>query len=274
MDDPNADSPPASLWRGLGTLFGQLMRLVPVRRRFAAAVSVSRWLTPLLRNLPPFRERRQWLIDSDVETTLSFALTMINRAGLRYIPRLSLRRFEIFSSAVEAGRGVLLVGPHSMLSLLTVQYLGELGYSPAAVSCMPANDLASKPRMEVVKTGRGALLDARRRLGRGELVCAMLDRPAPTERPVEIETARGTLVASDSLIRIAVSAGARIVFGTSRLDAEGTVVGTFSAPTMGGTAEEVWRDFVNVVQDHVRHSLEAPAPVAIYPQPYEQASGE
>jgi lauroyl/myristoyl acyltransferase len=254
------------------------MRIVPMRHRFGVAVASARTLTPLLRHLPPFRERRQWLIDSDAETTLSFALTMLNRAGVRYLPRLRFRRFEILADAVETGRGVLLVGPHSMLSLLVIQQLGELGYAPAAVSCMPANDLASRPSMEVVKTGRGALLDSSRRLRRGELVCAMLDRPAPNERPVEIVTDRGTLIASDALVRIAVGARARIVFGISRLDADGTVVGSYFAPApTSHSAAEVWQDFVRVVQDHVRASGDADVATEtspVYRQPCEQASGE
>jgi hypothetical protein len=164
-----------------------------------------------------------------------------------------------------------------MLSLLMVQHLGELGYAPSAVSCMPANDLASRPSMEVVKTGRGALLDSSRRLRRGELVCAMLDRPAPNERPVEIVTDRGRLIASDALVRIAVAARARIVFGTSRLDVDGNVVGHFFAPApTSNSAAEVWQDFVKVVQDHVRASgAEVAGETApVYRQPYEQASGE
>jgi lauroyl/myristoyl acyltransferase len=231
--------------------FASAMRLVPRRRRFAAAVLVARAALPLLRRTNAYRVQERIGFDGPRELALHFVLNALTRRGTRFDPVIDVKGFEELGRAYAAGRGVLVIGPHAALTLLMVRLFYDRGMDPVVIS--------PDPLMRVGGTGVTArtlqpsptfLVKTRSSLRRGELVCAMPDRAEHHgARTVEFATANGRVIVAPALTHVAARCGAEVVFTEVHVEGRG-LVGTIAAPSAAsaGAADAIIKDFMDFVR--------------------------
>jgi lauroyl/myristoyl acyltransferase len=236
-----------------GLCFSAAMRLVPRRRRFGAAMLIARAASPLVRRTEAFQEQRRGNVDGVGEIALHLVLNTLTKNGTGFDPVIDIKGYEEFARAVAAGKGVLLISPHTVLSLLMVRFLYDAGHDPVTI--------AADPQMRVSGTTLTAhtlqpsptfLVAIRTLLRRGGLVCGMPDRGEAREgRTVEFATVNGPVILAPALIQVAARCGAQVVFlevHAGERGVEATMV-TPPAPS-DGSADAITEDFIKFVQAH------------------------
>lgn len=238
-----------------------VMRSVPRRLRFGATVWVARALRPVIRRTAAYREQRQQGVDGLGEITLFRVLTALDNARTPYDPAMRVEGWEEMEAAIRSGQGVLLVGPHTMLSGLVPRHLHDRGAPALVIAAPPSFPLAGAGRdAEVVFPSPTFLLSVRSRLRAGKIVCGMIDRGDDLRRrSIHFATPGGTVQIADALIPLAVRCGARVVFIAVRTEGS-AVVARFAAPSPASrTADTVTADFIAFVRAHVERAVGAAA---------------
>ncbi|HEY0379760.1 MAG TPA: hypothetical protein VGC87_22765 [Pyrinomonadaceae bacterium] len=237
-----------------GLCFALAMRLVPRRLRFGAARLLARAATPLIRRTQAYSEQRKTNVDGVNEVALHLVLNTLTKNGTTFDPVIAVNGYEALERALATGNGVLMITPHTVLSILAFRLFHDAGLDPVAV--------AADPRMRVSGTRVMArpllpsptfLVEIRSRLRGGRLVCAMPDRMEHKEgRTIEFDTANGRVIIATALMHVAARCGAEVVFYEAHFDGRG-VVANFAAPAPEsmGSADAVTRDFVEFVRSHV-----------------------
>jgi lauroyl/myristoyl acyltransferase len=228
------------------------MRLVPRHRRFAAAVYLSTLLEPIIRRTRQYRlQERAYKVDSAAEISLYFVLYAMTKHGVTFDTHVEVTNYPALREAVEAGTGVLLIAPHTMLLHLLFRRLHEDGFAPVGLTS--ENDtrlVGTAVPAETLQPSSTFLLNVRTQLRRRRLVCGMPDRAEHhRDRTVELETAKGRIIFAPALIRLAARAGARVLFAEVHLD-RGRAIATIAAPE-GETSIDVAAAFMRFVQAHV-----------------------
>lgn len=232
-------------------LFRLVMRAIPRRHRFSAVVAMARLPAPLLHWSTLAQGFSRCVLETPQEFAAARLTWMLNRAGIRYTPRVAVRGIEELERALARGRGVLLPGPHTHLTALAVRHLHEAGYPVTAVAgshyVPPSWRSGEVPR---IAPSPHILVEVREALAAGKLVFAMIDSTAPVPgKSVPVETAGGTLHVTYGLLRAARMCGAATVFIASRL-AEGGVVCTLAAPRPEESDDGGLREFSRFVQEY------------------------
>ena len=231
--------------------FAAAMRLVPRRRRFAAALVVARAALPLLRMTDAYRVQERMGFDSPHEIALHFVLNALTRKGTRFDPIIDVKGFENLERAYAAGRGVLVIGPHAALTLLMVRLFHDRGMDPVVISPDPLMRVGGTDvTARTVQPSPTFLVKTRSRLRRGELVCAMPDRAEHHgARTVEFATANGRVIVAPALTQVAARCGAEVVFTEVHVEGRG-LVGTIAAPSAAsaGAADAIIKDFMEFVR--------------------------
>jgi lauroyl/myristoyl acyltransferase len=237
-----------------GLCFALAMRLVPRGRRFGAAVLVARAAAPLIRRTQAYREQRRNNVDGVSEIALHFVLNTLTKNGTEFDPVIAVNGYEGLERALAAGRGVLLITPHTALSLLMVRLFHDAGLDPVVVAVDPQMRVSgTRVRAQTVQPSRTFLVETRSRLRGGKLVCAMPDRPDHQEgRTIEFGTANGPVIIATPLMHLAARCGAEVLFIETHFDGRG-VAANFAAPApeSAGSADAVTRDFIEFVRAHV-----------------------
>lgn len=104
------------------------MARVPRRHRFAVSLLVARAATPFARRAGMFTGRRRWPLNSALTVSLHVVLGELLRGGIGFDARVFLAGLENLDAAAADGRGVLLIGPHTVLTRMAVRHLHERGY--------------------------------------------------------------------------------------------------------------------------------------------------
>ena len=180
-------------------------------------------------------------------------LRTLDRVGTEYDPVVCVHGAEAFAAAREAGRGLLMVGPHAMLSKLVVRYLHDHDDAPILVSAAPMRlgGLARPPK-QIVKSA-AFLLRVRTALRAGSILFSMADHDdESSHRVTPVPTVAGPVFLSDGLIRIAHRCGAAILFFSSALSDDGVVHIDLEPPSPASVSvEAIANDFAAFVQSHV-----------------------
>jgi lauroyl/myristoyl acyltransferase len=234
--------------------FAAAMRLVPRRRRFAAALLAARAAVPLLSRTQAYRVQEKIGFDGPRELALHFILNALTRRGTRFDPVVAVEGFEVFERACAAGRGVLVIGPHAALTLLMIRLFYDRGLDPVVVTPDPhmrvgGTDVTAR----TVQPSPTFLVRTRSLLRRGELVCAMPDRAEHHgARTVEFATANGRVIVAPALTQVAARCGAEVVFTEVHVEGRG-LVGTIAAPSVAsaGAADAIVKDFMEFVRASV-----------------------
>jgi lauroyl/myristoyl acyltransferase len=202
------------------------------------------------------------MMETPSEVALQMVLRTLDRVGTEYDPIVRVHGAEPFAIAREAGRGLLMIGPHAALSKLVVRYLCDQEYSPIIVvaDSMRFGGMPRPPRQIVMSPN--FLVRVRSELRAGSIVGAMADHvPHKSHRTFEVRTPAGTVLLSDGLIRIAQKCGAAILFIASALSDDGIVHIYLEPPAPSSqSVEAIAKDFAAFVQSHVhrvRHVIRA-----------------
>lgn len=226
------------------------MRLVPSQKRLPVAIALIRLYTSVVpgaaRHLPRHR------IDGPVEARLFRFLDVLTRYGCTFEAPLETEGEEHVPALLAAGRGVLLIGPHSMLNMLVIRYLHDRGCVPLIVASNPAiRVLGTRIPVNAIRPGTGSLIVIRGALRRNTIVGAMVDRrPVGDGSAFEVDTATGKMGFTDTLFQVAERTGARVLFTRARVTDRGTIGVRFEAPE--GTAEELLQRFIAFTREHVQ----------------------
>lgn len=234
--------------------FAALMRLIPRRQRFGAAVILARAAVPLLRRTSAYRKQLTTKVDGPCEIALHFLLNALTKNGTRFDPSVAVRGYEEFERAYAAGRGVLVTGPHAALNLLMVRLLHDGGFEPVVVSPDPGmRVVGTTVTVRTIQPSPTFLVKTRNSLRRGQVVCAMPDRAQHHgSRTVEFNTAKGKVIFAPALMHVAASCGALVVF--TEVHVEGRrLVGTVAAPSSAkvGATGTLTEDFMRFVRGHI-----------------------
>ncbi len=230
------------------------MRLIPRGRRFAAATRIARRASPLISRTAAYREQRRNNVDGVHDIALHFLLNTLTKNGTKFDPAIVVNGFEGLERALATGKGVLLIAPHTALSLLIVRLVHDAGLDPIVVAVDPQMRVSgTKIMAQTVRPSRTFLLEVRSRLRGGRLVCAMPDRWEHQEgRTIEFATANGPVIIATPLMHLAARCGAEVLFVATHFDGRG-VAANFAAPApeSAGSADAITRDFIEFVRAHV-----------------------
>ncbi|MEO8137627.1 MAG: hypothetical protein ABI831_27045 [Betaproteobacteria bacterium] len=183
-------------------------------------------------------------------------LDILTRHGVGFDPRIRTEGMEWFERALAQGAGLLLAGPHSMLSVLALRTLLSRGTEAAVISPEPVRIPGTALRARVIEPSFTYLLEVRRVLQENGIVAAMIDRDAVRGRSTfAVPTARGEVVVADALIHLAVRAEAPVVFFAARLRGGEFVIAHGGAEEGARSAEDVMAAFVRFLQEHVESAL-------------------
>jgi lauroyl/myristoyl acyltransferase len=193
------------------------------------------------------------MMETPSEVALQMVLRTLDRVGTAYDPIVRVHGAEPFAIAREAGRGLLMIGPHAALSKLVVRYLCDQEYSPIIVvaDLMRFGGMQRPPRQ--ILTSPNFLVRVRTELRAGSIVGAMADHePDTSHRAFEVQTPAGPVLLSDGLIRIAQKCGSAILFIASALSDDGVVHIYLEPPSPSSqSVESIANDFAAFVQSHV-----------------------
>jgi lauroyl/myristoyl acyltransferase len=226
-EQPSHGSP---VLRGAGRALAYAFRVLPERLRFRAATLVARWLEPAIAITPAFAARAKLRTDDLREISLDMLLMMLTRHGTTFRPAL---RIDGPEHLPPPGAGpVLVVSPHTMLSVLFLRHLEDAGYEPFVIAAYPGMRIpGTRNRARVLGPSPALLLKVRGILAEGGMVTAMIDRDRPERRNSSVETMGGPVFVSDALLQLAVRCAARIVFLATKMDDASCVVVRLSAPS-------------------------------------------
>ena len=252
---PQAHDRPALHWHIATRAFALAMWAVPRRLRFGAVKALSRALAPLVRRTPWYHRQRRLRIDGVNEIALHYTLSILANSGALFDPDMSIEGAEKLDAALKKGRGVLVIAPHALLSLLLFRYLYDRGCVPTVISVAPFVHIYGRRLVaRAIHPSRGGMFSLRSMLRSEGVVCAMIDKQSSaTPRTIEVTTTQGPIYISDSLIRFAERCEAKVIFTAVRVDSRRGVVLTFEAPQPAPSinVETITKDFARFVQGHV-----------------------
>jgi lauroyl/myristoyl acyltransferase len=230
------------------------MRLIPRRRRFGVAAAMARAAAPLVRRTAAYREQRTLNVDGVREIALHLVLNALTKNGTEFDPLMTVRGFGGLERALAAGKGVLLITPHTALSLLMVRFFHDAGLDPVVIAADPQMRVSGTvTAAQVVQPSPTFLVVTRNRLRGGKLVCAMPDRAEPIEgRTVEFLTANGRVIVATALMQLAARCEANVGFFEVHVEESGVVANIVTPQTASaGSADAITGDFIEFVRAHV-----------------------
>lgn len=252
---PQAHDRPPIYWHVASRAFALGLWATPRPYRFGAAKALARALAPLVSRTPWYREQRRLRIDGVSEIALHHVLSIMANSGALFDPEISVDGAGTLDAALKKGRGVLIVAPHALLSLLLFRYLYDINCVPTVISAAPFVPIYGRRLVaRAVQPSPASMFGLRSALRSGGVVCAMIDqRSSEGRRTIEVETPEGPIYISDALIRLAKLSDASVIFTAVRLYKRRGAVLTFGAPEAASFAsvETITRDFVTFLQEHM-----------------------
>src|SRR5207253_748203 len=127
-------------------------------------------------------------IDRGDEIALHYALSIMTHSGAMFDPEMSVDGAEKFDAAWKKGRGVVVVAPHALLSLLLFRYLHDIGCVPTIVSASPSVHIYGRRLVvRALQPSPATMFCLRSALRSGGVVCAMIDQQqAEARRALEV----------------------------------------------------------------------------------------
>jgi hypothetical protein len=230
--------------------FGHGLRLLPRRLRWPALMRAARVATPLIRRAGA-QEEPGMGIDSWRDIALWRLMMSAAEALLRYDPVVEHRGLCHVDAALNTGRGVLLVAPHSLLGYVSLRLLRDRGRDPVAVVSGPAVPIfGTGEGARIISVSESLLAEGVRTLRAGGILCAMIDRPGPEPNAFEMTTPLGPLYISDAFLRFALREQASILFCTARVEDDDLIV-TWGAPPPNVSSDKVGREFAIFVAERL-----------------------
>ncbi len=227
------------------------MRLIPRRRRFGVAMLIGRAAVPFIRRTEAFRLQRKGNVDGAGNIALHFVLHTLTKNGTTFDPVITVNGYERLKSALAEGKGVLLISPHTALSILMVRFLHDNGHDPIIIAADPQMRISGTTLTpHIMQPSPMFLVATRTRFRRGELVCGMPDRGEPNEgRTVEFDTANGRIIVAPALMHVAARCAAKVVFFAMHVEEREIVADMVTpSPSSEGSGEAITQDFIEFMR--------------------------
>ena len=237
------------LLRAGGFIVALAFRCLPVPLRFRAAFVAARCLEFFIERTRVYETRKILLHDNLRETAVDLVLDHLTRHGTEFDPILEVHGAESLSSM---GHGpALVIGVHTMLSMLFVRYVYDKGLDLRIITAVPLYRVpGTRKPARVLIPSPALLFDVRRGFKNGETLGAMIDRLNPDRRSSQFQSAAGSLTLSNTLIRLAVRHHAHIIFIATKLDERSHVVMRLGRPRSSSVAaDDVISDFAQFVDE-------------------------
>lgn len=176
-------------------------------------------------------------------------LRSLDRAGVRFVPKVAVRGFEIIRSAATKGP-VIVVLVHSPVDAVINRLLDDAGLpwvllaSRAQSTRVKARLLGLAGALDVIPLTSDSLLATRRSLAQGRAVCACVD--------FTIRSEPGALFVSPALFDLAMRTGSAVAYAHTRVTDGGTIEVTCAAPRIDlsvSTPDALAEDFVAWLRD-------------------------
>ena len=216
--------------RFAGRLTAYCFRVFPMSRRFPAAVNVARWLEPVVRRTQAYADRARLQTDDLRETSLDLLLMMLTRHGTTFRPQLRVDGAEHLPP--PGTRPILVVSPHTMLSMLFLRYLEDEGYAPFVIAEYPGLRIpGTRAPARTLSESPSLLFKVRRLLAEGQAIATMIDRDGPRRRHATVSGRDGQLFVSEACLRLALRLDAQVVFLATRMDDDSNIVCRLDSPS-------------------------------------------
>jgi lauroyl/myristoyl acyltransferase len=245
----------AELW------FALIMRLVPRKFRFDAALLLAWTIVPLFRRTGAYREQEIKGFHDPHEIALHLILNALTKNGTAFDPRIAVNGFDYFAQAYARGKGVLVIGHHAALTMFMVRFFYETGFNPVVIT--PDDHLRVAGTLVTARTVQPSatfLVKLRSSLRRGELVCGMPDRAEHHgRRTIEFATPAGQVILAPAIIQIAARCDAEVLFTEVRAHGR-RLLATITAPASASRGDSValTEDFISFVREQTaQRSAEA-----------------
>ena len=235
--------------------------LVPQRYRFDLALRVARLLEPLIACTGAWHARQRLRTDRVRETSADLLLTILTRYGALYEPKL---HFELggIDNLPPPGTGVLLLGPHTMLSALFMRELDNAGYVAWAAAADGAALPGSRRPARVLLPSPSLPLRIRGKVREGCVVFAMVDRGEVSRHTVRYELATGPMRVSDGLFRLALATKTPTCFIATRIEGFRVVCRIRPADPAARDRHALLGDFARFADAALRFGEERPGDLA------------
>jgi hypothetical protein len=213
-----------------GRLSAYFFRALPTSTRFPAAVRVARSLEPLVRRTRAYADRAKLQTDDSRETSLDLLLMMLTRHGTTFRPELRVDGVE--NLPPPGTRPILVVSPHTMLSMLFLRYLEDEGYAPVVIAEYPGLRIpGTREPARMLSQSPSLLFRVRRLLEERQTIATMIDRDGPRRRHATVSSRDGQLFISEACLRLALRCQAQVVFLATRMDDESNIVCRLDLPS-------------------------------------------
>jgi hypothetical protein len=178
----------------------------------------------------------------------------LTKNGTKFDPLLIVDGFDELKRLLATGKGVLLISPHTVLSLLMIRLFHDAQLAPVIITADPQMRVSgTTTRPHILQPSPTFLVVTRTKLRGGKLVCAMPDRGEPTEgRTVEFDTVNGRIILATPLMQVAARCGANVMFLKVHVEERGIVATMVSpSPSSANSADAITGDFIKFVREHV-----------------------
>jgi hypothetical protein len=221
--------------RAAGRCVAAAILLIPRRLRFRLMVAASRSLGRFFVRTSAAAVDRERALDPPSETMLWRLMDVLTRYGVPFDPRIRMQGTPIERQPGD-GRGVLVVGPHTMLSLLLLRYLHDQRLASLTAMWDPRFIIwGTTVPSSAIAPGASYLIRARTLLRSGAIVGAMIDAKDPDD-------------SAGAVLQVALRTGARILFITAFLAGDDAVVINLEPPSSATDVDQIRRDFAAIIR--------------------------
>jgi hypothetical protein len=235
-----------------------LMRVIPQRHRFGAAVAIVRLLPHNLRHTWSPRLERRPGVSSMREALLGVILEAMDYRKIRFEPVVATSLLELIQESISERRGVLLVGIHSNggLSRAALRLLHDANVPLRVFSSNEEYPVCGAGLMIPALSPNGSfLLKVRTEFRNAHLVCGMIDAFNPSaQRALELRGRNGSIWVTDSLIRLALACEAKIIFVAGRLARDGSILINSQPALEVKTPEDCRQQLVSFFERHMTNN--------------------
>jgi lauroyl/myristoyl acyltransferase len=187
-------------------------------------------------------------LDGLGETALERISIYLTRLDVEFDPAVEWRGIDALKETYEAGKGVLLIGPHTMLNRFALRWLHDSQIPFAAFSAGPFRVPGTLVDATTLPPGAVSLFRTRTLLKSGAVVAAMIDRMDPIkEQFANVKVGSRVMTVSDALVKLAIQQNSRIVFFASKLNGRGYPCVCFHAARADSSCPEVITQFAGFV---------------------------
>lgn len=209
--------------------------------RFAAAVLVARMLQPVIRHSRAYAHRKTMRTDHLRETTLDLVMLMLGRHRVPFDPAVHVTNPHLLE---PDERPVLLVSPHTSLSLFILRHLHDRRIPHIVVSLGPLQVAGTGLEAPILPPTPSLFVRLRSEFVPGRIVAGMIDRAESERHTVTLRTAEHEFYVDTALLQFGRRANARVVILAAHLDANWNVTLDLHQPR-----QETLEDILSEVEE-------------------------